>query len=60
MSSKPSKWLFDIKADDTNGIREFSVAGFILTYVQKYFSGFLRGSDHHESANELVRLTVGL
>jgi len=28
MFSEPSKLLFDIKAGDTNGIREFSVAGF--------------------------------
>ena len=33
MSSKPLKWLFDI----TGGIREFSVAGFISTCVQKCF-----------------------
>jgi len=27
------------RTDDTNGIREFSVDGFIFTYVQKYISG---------------------
>ena len=38
MFSKASKWLFDIKADNTRTELElFSVAGFILTYVQKYF-----------------------
>ena len=34
MSSKPSKWLFDI----VGGIIFFSVAGFIIHHVQKYFS----------------------
>ena len=38
MSPKPLKQLFDTTgAADTNGIREFSAAGFIFAYVQKYF-----------------------
>ena len=36
MSSKPSKWLFDIIGGrHERNYREFSVAGFIFTYVQK-------------------------
>jgi len=46
MSSKLSKWLFDIIGGrHERNYREFSVAGFIFTYVQKYFSGPLTGSD---------------
>ena len=47
MSSKPSKWLFDIKTWTTwmKLEREFSVTGFIFTYVQKYFYGPLMGGD---------------
>jgi len=46
MSSKPSKWLFDTigKRHERNW-REFSVAGFIFTYVKKNFSGPLMGYD---------------
>jgi len=43
-SSKPSKWLFDIKGGrHERNERGFSVAGFIFAYVQKYFSGPLTG-----------------
>jgi len=46
MSSKPTKWLFDM-----NGIRvSFFVAGFIFTYVQIYFSGALTGGGDHPIA----------
>jgi len=31
-----------IRTDDTNGLKDFSVAGFIFIYVQKYFSNPLR------------------
>jgi len=44
MSSKPSKWLFDIKIGrHERNCREFSVAGSTFTFVQKYFLAFLRG-----------------
>jgi len=44
VSSKPSKWLFDIKGGrHERNWKEFSVAGFIFTYVHKYFSGPLSG-----------------
>ena len=40
MSSKLTKWLFDIiSGRHERNWREFSVPGFIFTYVQKYFSG---------------------
>jgi len=42
MSSTSSKWLFDI-IGGRHERREFSVAGFIFTNVQKYFSGPLTG-----------------
>ena len=46
MSSKPAKWLFDVKGGrHERNWKEFSVAGFIFTYVHKYFSGPLRGGD---------------
>jgi len=32
------------QADETNGIREFSVAELIFTYVQKYFMALLPGA----------------
>jgi len=39
MSSKPSKWLFDLKGErHERNCREFFVAGFIFTYVQKHFA----------------------
>ena len=38
MSSKPSKWLFDITGADTNGTREsFLSLDFFLTYVKNIF-----------------------
>jgi len=38
MSSKPLKWPFDIIGGrHERNKREFSVAGYIFTYVQKYF-----------------------
>jgi len=37
MFSEPSKLLLDIKAGDTNGIREFSVAGFFLLTFKNNF-----------------------
>jgi len=46
MSSKPSKWLFDVKRQTAwteLESREFSVTGCIFTYVQKYFMALLRG-----------------
>jgi len=44
MSSKPSKWLFDITGGrHKRNWRELSVAGFIFTYVQKYLSVSLTG-----------------
>jgi len=43
MSSEPSKWLLNTTGGrHERNYREFSVAGFIFTYVQKYFSGPLR------------------
>jgi len=50
MSSKPSEWLFNVKGGRRErNWREYSVAGFIFTYVQKYF-GSLKGEGdrpHH-------------
>jgi len=44
VSANPSKWLFDIIGGrHKQNYEEFSVAGFIFTYVQKYFSGSLTG-----------------
>jgi len=45
MSSKPSNWLFDITGGRRRRKqRELFVAGFIFTYVQKYFFlAFVRG-----------------
>jgi len=37
MSPKPSKWLFDKKGGrQKRNLTEFSVTGFIFSYVQKY------------------------
>ena len=37
MSQKPSKWLFDKKGGrQKRNLTEFSVTGFIFSYVQKY------------------------
>jgi len=45
VSSKPAKWLFDVKGGrHERNWKEFSVAGFIFTYVHKYFSGPLMGA----------------
>jgi len=44
VSANPSKWLFDIIGGrHERNYEEFSVAGFIFTYFQKYFSGSLTG-----------------
>jgi len=46
MSSKHSKWLFDITGGrHERNQREFSAAGFIFTYVRKYFLAFLRAGE---------------
>jgi len=52
MSSKPSKWLFGIiGGQHERNWREFSVAGFIFTYVQKYFPGRLIGGEVGDRPN---------
>jgi len=59
MSSKLSRWLFDI----TNGrhernYSEFSVAGFIFTYVRIYFSGPFTGGDCPPPSGSAADCTV--
>ena len=39
----------DVISHVTNGIRQFSVAGVIFSYVQKYFSGFLTEGDRPQT-----------